>query len=524
MEDLISCDLIGDLPAVAAGRWGERAALEFRGAHWSYAGFEQEVARITSALQASGVRKGDRVATWLVNSAEAEFLFFAIIRAGAICVPLNTRYRTQDLAYALRQSGTTLLFTAARSGPVDFGALVQEALRGEGLPRLREVVTMGQTGIPGALAWQDFMCRASSAQARVEIDPADAALMVYTSGTTGSPKGVLLNHSGMRLCRDRTRIMGLTANDVQLTYLPLFHTYAISYNMMMSFMCGARQVLMEVFDADAALDFIESHRVTVVHGFDAHFNDFLLARKRRPRDTSSLRFGTLTVGSDSSVGLARAVQEEFCPTLSGYGMTEVWGAIAITPADATVEQRCEASGIPQPGAELKVIDPVSRRELPAGQVGEILVRSYSRMIGYHDQPQASSAAIDAEGWFHSGDAGVLRADGHIRYMARYKDMLKVGGENVSPAEIEGIVAAIPGVEAVAVVGERHERLQEVPVAFVVAVPGTALDTESVRAHCRGRIASFKIPARVIVVTELPMTPTGKVQKELLRQRLARSQV
>lgn len=524
MEDLISCELIGDLPAVAAGRWGARAALEFRGAHWTYAQFEQEVARITSALQASGVRKGDRVATWLVNSVEAEFLFFAIIRAGAICVPLNTRYRTQDLAYALRQSGTTLLFTAAKSGPVDFGALVQEALRGEGMPQLREIVTMGPTGIPAAVAWEDFMRRVGTSQVPVQIDPADAALMVYTSGTTGNPKGVLLNHSGMRLCLDRTRIMDLTCGDVQLTYLPLFHTYALSYNMMMSFMCGARQVLMEVFDADAALDIIASHRVTVVHGFDAHFNDFLLALKRRPRDISSLRFGTLTVGSDSSVALARAVQQEFCPTLSGYGMTEVWGAVAVTPADATTGQRCEASGVPQPGAELKVIDPASGRELPPGEVGEILVRSYSRMIGYHDQPEASAVAIDAGGWFHSGDAGVLREDGHIRYMARYKDMLKVGGENVSPAEIEGIVAAIPGVAAVAVVSERHERLQEVPVAFIVVAPGATLDTESVRAHCHGRIASFKIPARVIVVAELPMTPTGKVQKELLRQRLARPQV
>jgi fatty-acyl-CoA synthase len=325
----------------------------------------------------------------------------------------------------------------------------------------------------------------------------------------------------MRLCLDRTRIMGLTGEDVQLTYLPLFHTYALSYNMIMSFMCGARQILMDTFDAEKALDLIESRRVTVVHGFDAHFNDFLQAQERRPRDISSLRFGTLTVGADSSIALARTVQARFCPTLSGYGMTETWGAVTITPQGASIEQRCEASGVPQPGVEIKVIEPATGRTLGAGETGEILVRSYSRMKGYHEQPDATAAAIDADGWFHTGDAGELRADGNVRYMTRYKDMLKVGGENVSPAEIESLLAAIPGVLAVAVVGERHERLAEVPVAFIVAAAGAPVDTESVRAHCRGRIASYKIPARVITVGALPLTPTGKVQKELLRQQLAR---
>jgi fatty-acyl-CoA synthase len=530
MDDLVFSPLIGDLPAAAARRWGSRIALEFRAQRWTFIAFEQEVARIAAALQALGVRKGDRVATWLVNCAEAEFLFFAAIRVGAICVPLNTRYRTDDVAYALRQSGSSVLVTTARSGPVDFGALLQAGLgpvvladggglRSEAMPALRHVVEMGPTGIPGAQPWADFVAAAAAEPRPVAIATSDPALMVYTSGTTGNPKGVLLDHAGLRLCLDRTRIMRLRSDDVQLTYLPLFHTYAISYNVIMSLMCGARQVLMESFDADAALDLIETHDVTVVHGFDAHFNDFLQAQRRRPRDIGSLRFGTMTVGADSSVALARAVQEEFCPTLSGYGMTEVWGAVAVTPRDATMEQRCEASGLPQAGVEIKIVDPASGRTLPPGELGEILVRSDSRMVGYHDNPEATAAAIDAEGWFHSGDAGVLRADGHVRYMARYKDMLKVGGENVSPAEIESVLATIPGVLAVAVVGERHERLIEVPVAFVVVEPGVRIDAESVRAHCRGRIASFKIPARVLPVGELPLTPTGKVQKQLLRQRL-----
>jgi fatty-acyl-CoA synthase len=300
----------------------------------------------------------------------------------------------------------------------------------------------------------------------------------------------------------------------------LFHTYAISYSMIMSFMCGAHQILMNGFDADTALSLIEEKGITVVHGFDAHFNDFLLSQKRRPRDISSLRFGTMTVGSDASVPLAREVQEKFCPTLSGYGMTEVWGAVTITPRNASVEQRCEASGLPQPGVEVRVVDINTGDVLPAGSMGEIQVRSYSRMIGYHNNLEATAAAIDQDGWFHTGDAGVMREDGHVRYLARYKDILKVGGENVSPAEVEGLISTMRGVECVAVVGQPHERLQEVPVAFIVAAAEGPHSEEEVIAFCRGKMASFKIPARIFFVDELPVTPTGKVQKELLRQGLA----
>lgn len=550
---LVYCDLIGDLPALAAQRWGARHAFTFEDKSWSYQDVETEVEQLAHALQALGVKKGDRVALWLTNSAMLECLLFAVIRIGAVAVPLNTRYRTQDLAFTLKNSGSVLLISAGKSGPVNFDAILLEALgqvavdaqgqvRSEAVPSLKRVVIMGDSAIPGALGWESFRDlgdlprhdlqawndqRHQSHQeshilnslAAMAPQPTDTALIVYTSGTTGNPKGVLLSHNGMRLCFDRAEAMQLQASDIQLTYLPLFHVYAISYSMIMSFMCGGAQVIMSGFQVDQALDLIAKHRVTVVHGFDAHFNDFMLALAKKPSDISSLRFGTLTVGADSTIELAQAAQSKVCPTLSGYGVTELWGGVTLTPQDANLEQRCAASGYPLPGVELRVINPDTQQPVATGEVGEIQVRSYSRMIGYHNQPEATEQVFNKDGWYKSGDAGILRADGHVRFVVRLKDMLKVGGENVSPAEIEGLIATLPGVEYVAVVGRPDARLSEVPVAFIVSAATGPKQSQQVIAHCKGKIASFKIPVECYFVEALPMTPTGKIQKEVLRTRL-----
>jgi fatty-acyl-CoA synthase len=550
---LVYCDLIGDLPALAAQRWGARHAFTFEDKSWSYQDVETEVEQLAHALQALGVKKGDRVALWLTNSAMLECLLFAVIRIGAVAVPLNTRYRTQDLAFTLKNSGSVLLISAGKSGPVNFDAILLEALgqvavdaqgqvRSEAVPSLKRVVMMGDSAIQGALGWESFRdlgdLPRNDSQARndqryqshqeshilnscsaMAPKPTDTALIVYTSGTTGNPKGVLLSHNGMRLCFDRAEAMQLQASDVQLTYLPLFHVYAISYSMIMSFMCGGAQVIMSGFQVDQALDLIAKHRVTVVHGFDAHFNDFMLALAKKPSDISSLRFGTLTVGADSTIELAQAAQTKVCPTLSGYGVTELWGGVTLTPQDANLEQRCAASGYPLPGVELRVINPDTQQSVATGEVGEIQVRSYSRMIGYHNQPEATEQVFDKDGWYKSGDAGILRADGHVRFVVRLKDMLKVGGENVSPAEIEGLIATLPGVEYVAVVGRPDARLSEVPVAFIVSAATGPKQSQQVIAQCKGKIASFKIPVECYFVEALPMTPTGKIQKEVLRTRL-----
>jgi fatty-acyl-CoA synthase len=277
---------------------------------------------------------------------------------------------------------------------------------------------------------------------------------------------------------------------------------------MMCVLTGARHVLMDVFDADRALDVAEAEGATVLHGFEAHWLDLLNAQARRPRSLA-VRIGTLPSGVESTIPIADRVQDVFCPTISGFGMTESWAFVACSNPSHTREQRVHASGVPMNDYEFRVVDPSTGR-------GELLVRGYAVMHGYWDEPEATREAIDGDGWLHTGDMARLRSDGHLVFMGRYKDMLKVGGENVSPAEVETCLRAMPEVLDAAIVAYPDPRLGEVPVAFVILGAGHDVPGESLTARLRGRIASYKIPRHVIVVDGFPMTPSGKIRKVELR--------
>ena len=255
---------------------------------------------------------------------------------------------------------------------------------------------------------------------------------MYTSGTTGFPKGVMHSHRMIRNVTDRAFRLAITEHDVILMYLPLFHLFAFSEGMLTSVVTGARQVLIETFDADESLALLERERATVLHGFDTHYKELVEAHARRPRDVSSVRTGILAAGMASSTPVARAARALFGPLVSGYGMSEFGAGAAIGALDSTEEQSCEGSGYPAPGYEIRIVDPATGRDQPPGAPGEILVRGYTLMRGYYNKPEATAAAIDAEGWMHTGDMGLFRPDGHLRFMGRYRDMLKVGGENVDP--------------------------------------------------------------------------------------------
>ncbi len=292
--------------------------------------------------------------------------------------------------------------------------------------------------------------------------------------------------------------------------------------MLASLVTGARQVLTEGFDPDESLDLIERERATVLHGFDTHYKELVEAQERRARDMSSVRTGIVAAGMASSTATARRARELLGGRfVSGYGMSEIGAGVTIGALDSTLEQCYEASGYPAPGYEVRIIDPDTGRDQPPGVAGEILARGYSLMLGYYKRPEATAAAIDADGWLHTGDMGLMREDGHLRFMGRYKDMLKVGGENVDPMEVEAFLMSQPGVALVAVVGYPDARLSEVGVAFVRRAPDHSLTADELLAHCRGRIASFKIPRHVIFVDDLPMTGSGKIQKAKLREEALR---
>ena len=522
---------LGALPARAARRWGEREALCFRGRRWTFAQVEAGVEQAARGLLSLGVRPGDKVALWLLNRPEWIEIAFAVMRIGAVLVPVNTRLRTDDVAYILEQSTATTVILAERSGPIDYLAMVRELVPVDGrasrLPQLRSVVVLGDECPPGTVAWADLLERAAAvapaalAAPAEAVDPEDLAFLMYTSGTTGFPKGVMHSHRMIRNVTDRAFRLAITEHDAIMMYLPLFHLFAFSEGMLTSMVSGARQVLTEGFDPDESLALIESERATVLHGFDTHYKELIEAHGRKARDVSAVRTGIFAAGMASSTPVARRARALFGPLVSGYGMSEFGVGVAIGSLDSTEEQSCEASGYPAPGYEIRIVDPATARDQPTGVAGEIWVRGYTVTRGYYDKPEASAAAIDAEGWMHTGDMGLLRADGHLRFVGRYKDMLKIGGENVDPMEVEAYLMGHPAINLAAVVGVPDARLTEVGVAFVRCEPGQQVTAAEVVAYCRGRIASFKIPRHVLLVDDFPMTSSGKIQKVKLREEAAR---
>jgi len=526
----------GDLIDRAAARWPEREALCFEGRRWTFAAQRDEVDRAAKALIAAGVAAGDHVCLWLGNRPEFVFLFFAVAKIGAVLVPINTRFRTRDMAYVVTQSDATTLIAADRAHGVDYLTMIEALLPGlraappdalgiAAAPALRRVVLLGEP-TPGTLDWQQLLVAGAAvpdaelARRSAAVDPDATAYIMYTSGTTGFPKGVMQGHNVVRNIFDNANRLGVTPDDVLLDYLPLFHAFAVYKALLMSPATGARHLLMPTFDAGEALRLIEAERATMINGFDTHYKDLLEHPSRPSRNLSSLRTGICAAGMLSSEPIARRAQA-LMRTMTGYGMTEIGVGVTGTFLDTDEETRVTMSGWPLPGYEIKIVDPESGTGLADGQVGEICVRGYQVMQGYYKNPEETAKTIDAEGWLHTGDSGFLRTDGCLRFLGRYKDLLKVGGENVDPTEVESLLLDDPRINHVAVVGVPDARLAEVPVAFVVREANATLDEDEVLALCRGRIASFKVPRRVFFVDAFPMTGSGKIQKYLLRQEAER---
>ena len=526
----------GDLPWDAARRWGEREALVFQGRRWSFAQLAAEVERAAGALLALGVAPGEPVGLWLPNGPAFIHLMFALARVGAVQIPINTRLRSADIGYVLKQSRCRTLIAAARSGPADLLAIAAELLPGLAgqapdalalaeLPDLRRIVAVGGAAPAGVLAWDALLARGAAlppaqlAARAAAVDPDGPLFMMYTSGTTGFPKGVVHTHNIVRNVEDRANRMAITPSDTILMFLPLFHILGYGDGPVSSILSGARQVLTESFDPDECLDLIARERATVTYAFDTHAQDLLAAQARRPRDVSSLRTTFVVAGMHSSTPIARRYNEVFCPSISGFGMTECYvGACLGFPGRDTPSQRSESSGYPAPGYEIRVVDAASGRDQPPDVPGEIWVRGYGVMEGYFANPEETARAIDTLGWLHSGDMGVLRPDGYLRFLGRYKDMLKVGGENVDPMEVESFLLEHPGVHQVAIVGYPDERLGEVGVAFVQARPEAHLQPAELIAYCKGRIAGFKVPRHVLFVEGFPRTSSGTIQQAKLREQ------
>ncbi len=526
---------LGEMVDRAAARHPDATALVFDGRRFSFSDFHAAVERAARGFLAQGIRKGEPVVLWMSNGPAWLHAFFGLQKVGAVVIPVNTRFRSVDLEYVLRQSDATTLIVRDRSGSADLLDVVRALLPElDGPParpfarfaQLRRVILSGSVHVPpGARGWDSVLedGEAVSAEAlrtrQASVRPEDCAVILYTSGTTGAPKGAMHSHAMVRTVFDGANRLGITPRDAILLYLPLFHSMGLYLGGLLFLAGGARLVLMERFDAGESLALIERECVTFMPGFDTHFFDMLEHPRFAQTDRLTLRFAMLPAGAAGVEPIARRTNAAFCPTVSGYGSSECGTGIALTFLDAALEERCLGSGYPMPGYEFQTRDPDGGRPNAPGVAGELYVRGYGVMLGYYGKPEETARALDAEGWFRTGDMAVIDAYGFLRYLGRYKDMLKVGGENLDPTEVEGFLEAHPAIAQVKVVGVPHRRLGEVPVACVVPRAGAGLTVEELRDWCHGRIASFKIPLAVVTVESFPMTSTGKVQRGALREAI-----
>jgi acyl-CoA synthetase (AMP-forming)/AMP-acid ligase II len=475
----------------------------------TYAELEATVGRAARALIAAGIERGDRVALWAPNSLEWIVAALGITTAGGVLVPVNTRFKGTEAGYVLARSKARVLFTVRGFLDTDYPALLEQA--GVELPALEQTVLLGE--LDEFLARGDAVTQQELDARVASVTPDDASDVVFTSGTTGSPKGVVMTHAQtLRAYLDWCDWAGLRAGDRYLIVNPFFHIFGYKAGVLASLMRGATIFPVAVFDPGVVLELVEREHITVLPGPPTLYQSLLDHPDRDKRDITSLRLG-VTGAADIPVELIRRVREElpFERILTGYGLTEA-GTVTGSKPDDDFEHIATTVGVAWPGFDVRV-------DAKTGEPGEVLVRGETVMRQYLDDPEATAAAIDPEGFLHTGDLGVFDADGYLRIVGRIKDMFIVGGFNAYPAEIENLLLRHPGIAQAAVIGVPDARLGEVGMAFVVPAPGSpAPKPEEIIEWSRAEMANYKAPRFVEIIDELPLNATGKVMKDELRAR------
>ena len=520
-------DSIPAMLAATARSAGDRPAIVDGATQLSYAALDRDAHRFGAALVASGVEPGDRVGIWAFNSAEWIVAAFGVLAAGAVLVPVNTRFKGGEAADILGRSGAKVLITVADFLGTDYVAMLRAT--GVELPQLTTIVVAHGDAADGTIAWEEFVTSGTEAAA-TEVDRRRTALhaddpsdILFTSGTTGAPKGVVQTH-GRTLCvaTDWVAMTGLTADDRYLMVNPYFHMFGLKAGILAAVAAGATMLPEAVFDVDRALARVAAEGVTVLPGAPTLYQAVLDHPDRDRHDLSTLRVA-VTGAADIPVTLIRRIDDElpFTTIITGYGLTE-GGTAAATSVDDDVATIATTVGRPRPGFELRIVDG-DGHDVAAGEPGEILLRGGSIMSHYLDDPAATAAALSPDGWLRTGDLGTVDGDGCLRIVGRSKDMFIVGGFNAYPAEIENALLRHPAIAQVAVVGVPDERLGEVGMAFVVVRPDAEVSAADIIGWSRDQMANYKVPRAVELVDELPINATGKVQKDELRARATAGQ-
>ena len=529
---------VGELLTLLARDWPENEALIYpdRGLRYDFAELEWLTRQIAKGLLSQGVSRNDRVALWAPNIPEWVVLQFALAKIGAVLVTVNTNLRASEIEYLLRQSETSTLITVRGFREVDYVETLYEivpelrgseegALRSVKLPHLRNVIYIGDEHPAGMIRYDSLLARSGQTSdeqldAYAEMQSLDDVInMQYTSGTTGFPKGVMLTH---RNIVNNAYWLGegiaLTPRDRVCVPVPFFHCFGCVIGVLGAYTHAAALVPLEWFEPLRVLQYIEGERCTAVYGVPTMFIAELEQLDFHSFNLSSLRTGIMA-GSLCPEALMRRVMERMNLTqlTIAYGLTEASPGITLTPRDDSVELRTQTVGKVLPEMEVKVVDPATGDECVAGHPGELCCRGYNVMKGYYRDPGATAAAIDGDGWLHTGDQAAMDQAGYVRITGRIKELIIRGGENISPKEIEDLLRQYEKIADVYVYGIPDEKYGEEVAAAVRLKPGETATVEEIRQFCNGRIAKFKVPRQFRFVESFPMTASGKVQKFKLRE-------
>jgi long-chain acyl-CoA synthetase len=484
----------------SADDWADRPAVRLDSSELTYRDLNEASARVAGLLRERGVRPGDRVGIMMPNVAEFPVLYYGVLRAGGVVVPMNPLLKAREVAYYLGDSGARLVFAwPAVADDAQVGAKEADA---------------GCIVVDPATAWDSTGGRVQPDEVATRNDD-DTAVILYTSGTTGQPKGAELTHANLGRNTEivaSPQLFGVTERDVIFGGLPLFHSFGQTCTMNAAVLCGACLTLLPRFDPDRVLEIIERDRVTIFAGVPTMYAALLHHPDRDRYDVSSLRL-CVSGGAAMPVEVMRAFEQTFgCIVLEGYGLSETSPVASFNHADR--ERKAGSIGTPIAGVQMRVADDQGSG-VPTGEVGEILIRGHNIMKGYWNMPEATRAAV-RDGWFHTGDMGRVDEDGYYFIVDRKKDLIIRGGYNVYPREVEEVLHEHPAVAEVAVVGVAHPELGEEVGAAVTLKAGARATPEEIRDFVKKQIAAYKYPRVVWFVDALPKGPTGKILKREIK--------
>jgi acyl-CoA synthetase (AMP-forming)/AMP-acid ligase II len=517
----------------AVDRYGDRVATFFHNGAVTYRQLQDTSGQLARGFLSLGVKKGDKVAIWMAGYAEWAYVYFALARIGAVIVPVNTRYRPDEIAYVLNKSRAGLLIFKDEPNK-NYLTLLQElapaaarernALPSPRLPFLKQAIVASERPFPGLLPLTEVASRGADVDesdykhAASEVTTDDIAMIQFTSGTTATPKGAMLFHAAMlRGAQCGCRALELTESDRFFSPQPFFHVGGSIQVMLTPIISACTMVVQPYFNAGEALDLMERYQCNVLMGHQPHYIEYL-NHPDLPKRKLMLEKGMIFAGREVN----KRVHDEMGikKLISPYGLTETHIGGTTCALNDPLELRMTTVGRPMAGVEIGLRRPDSKEFVPQGQPGEVCFRGWCVTKGYYDDPEKTAEAIDQEGWFRTGDLGVIGADGYLRLIGRIKEMIRVGGENVAAAEVEAILLQHDAVKQAVAVGMANQRLAEVVAAFVELKPGKSSSEQELIDHCRQHLASFKVPRRIVFVTDWPMTGAGKIQRYLLKESLA----